>query len=337
MKLGLGSWRLLLAFFVAISHLYKDMIHGPAAYAVWGFFLLSGYLMTFVLTEKYGLTKQGMRNYAINRFLRIYPPYAIACVLGAVTLAVLPKIGFDPVSLNPQFRFPAGSQEWLANVFMIALLPQSGLLVPVAGALFVEIAAYALMPLFATSRAAAVLGVILAFLMNFQLGFDTQTFAPRYAGIATCMLPFAVGALICHYRHALRPISSPVYSVGAWLLFCLIWLPFPSFPWTYGLMISIILSAWVVISLAEIKTGWLDKWAGDLSYPIYLLHTTAGAWWMVRMGDGRSFKFFLAAFGTTVLLSILFVLVIDKPLQKKKVKPKAMVQDNPPAVLASVA
>ena len=36
---GIGTWRFFLSFLVAISHLYGNMIHGPAAYAVWGFCL----------------------------------------------------------------------------------------------------------------------------------------------------------------------------------------------------------------------------------------------------------------------------------------------------------
>ena len=51
MNLGFGMWRFFLAFLVVISHLWAGMLDGPAAYAVWGFFILSGYLMTFVLTE----------------------------------------------------------------------------------------------------------------------------------------------------------------------------------------------------------------------------------------------------------------------------------------------
>ena len=75
MGLGIGSWRFFLAFLVVISHLWKDMIGGPAAYAVWGFYVLSGYLMTLVLNEKYGPSINGLKRYAYNRFLRIYPLY----------------------------------------------------------------------------------------------------------------------------------------------------------------------------------------------------------------------------------------------------------------------
>lgn len=55
-RAGLGTWQFFLAFVVVISHLWAGMIDGPAAYAVWGFFVLSGYLMTLVLTTKYSPT-----------------------------------------------------------------------------------------------------------------------------------------------------------------------------------------------------------------------------------------------------------------------------------------
>lgn len=336
MSLGLGSWRFFLAFLVAISHLYKDMIHGPAAYAVWGFFLLSGYLMTYVLTEKYGLSRKGLFNFATNRFLRIYPPYAVACVLGMLTISLLPLSGIDPASLNPQFKYPANMTEWIANIFMLFALPQSGLLVPVAGALYVEVGAYALMPFFAASRTAAILGCLIAFFVNFQFGFTGESFIQRYAGFATGLLPFAVGSLICHYRRTLHPFATPTYSILAWMLFCLVWLAFPSFPWTYGLPLSVLLSAWVVISLAERQTGRIDKLIGDLSYPLYLLHTTVGAWWILHYGENKlSLPYFAASFATTLVISYVFVRLIDIPLQQRKIKPQPeQIRHEPPGTFA---
>ncbi|MCI1709030.1 MAG: hypothetical protein LKM39_00445 [Chiayiivirga sp.] len=68
MSLGFGTWRLFLALLVGASHLWVDMVAGPAAYAVWGFFVLSGYLMTHVLSTKYGFSARGLAGYAHNRF-----------------------------------------------------------------------------------------------------------------------------------------------------------------------------------------------------------------------------------------------------------------------------
>ena len=82
MRLGFGAWRFLLAVLVAVSHLWGGMIHAPAAYAVWGFFVLSGYLMTLVLGHKYGTDAPwhpGLRGWprrpgCRRRRCRIYGP-----------------------------------------------------------------------------------------------------------------------------------------------------------------------------------------------------------------------------------------------------------------------
>ena len=114
--MSLGTWRFFLAFLVAISHLWSDMIHGPAAYAVWGFFLISGYLMTHVVKQKYGWSRSGLKDYAVNRFLRIYPAYFLACLMGYLALKLMPNINIQPSLLNPEFVMPEDWRDWLANL-----------------------------------------------------------------------------------------------------------------------------------------------------------------------------------------------------------------------------
>lgn len=123
MEIGLGTFRFFLAFLVAISHLWKNMLHGPAAYAVWGFFVLSGFLMTLVLTKKYGTTPSGIKHYAFNRFLRIYPSYMLVCIIGIMVLLALR--GSETTVLNPQFYFPKTYADYLHNLFMTPL-PTNG-------------------------------------------------------------------------------------------------------------------------------------------------------------------------------------------------------------------
>ena len=216
MKIGLGTWRLFLALLVAVSHLWAGMIDGPAAYAVWGFFVLSGFLMTLVLTTRYGTEPAGLRRFAFNRLLRIYPSFIAAGGLGIVTIFALRRIDIDPVGLNPQFMLPQGGGEWLSNLLMIPFLPQQGLPVPVAAALFVEVWAYALMPLFAKSRSAAVLGLAVAVCANLQFGFGMASFNARYCGFATGLMPFAAGAVVCHYRAVLSRLAAPRLSILVW-------------------------------------------------------------------------------------------------------------------------
>lgn len=319
MKIGLGTWRFFLAVLVAISHLWEGMIHGPAAYAVWGFFILSGYLMTYVLCFKYGTSKIGLRDYAFNRFLRIYPAYAVAVVAGALTLYVLPKIDVFPSALNPQFLSPHTTIEWLSNIFLLPI-STPGLFVPVAGALAVEVGAYVLMPLMAVNRSAAWLGFILSAALNLKYGLGLDSFGERYSGFLTCFMAFSTGSLLSQYSELLSWFRAPRLSPTLWVLHCLIWLWFPYWPWTYGLYASLLLSAWVVLSLAPVKQSRVDQWLGDMSYPIYLFHTTA-AIWLVAIGmQMRSFSFFCVAFVITMLVSWLVIRLVDEPLAGLKKK-----------------
>lgn len=320
MNTGLGAWRFFLAFLVAISHLWAGMIDGPAAYAVWGFFTLSGYLMTLVLTTRYGTGPEALLPFARNRLLRIYPSYLLTAGLGLLTLAALHRRGIDPASLNPQFMAPQSWLEWLTSAAMLPFVPVRGLPVPVAAALFVEVWAYTLMPLFARARSAAWLGLAVSVCANLQFGCGMDSFVPRYCGFATGLMPFALGAVVCHYRAALRRLVRPRLSVVAWCAHGLVWLHAPYWPWTYGLYLSVPLSAWVVLSLAGVKGGAVDRVAGDLSYPVYLLHTTVASCFLPVFGPARGFWFFATGFAATLLASAVMLAVVERPLRRLRIE-----------------
>jgi len=82
-----GVYRTVLALAVAAAHL--GGLPTGAHYAVFGFFILSGYLMTLVLHQTYGYSKAGFLKYALNRALRIFPPYWAALILSALLVAAL--------------------------------------------------------------------------------------------------------------------------------------------------------------------------------------------------------------------------------------------------------
>jgi peptidoglycan/LPS O-acetylase OafA/YrhL len=316
--MSLGSWRFFLAFLVVISHLWADMIHGPAAYAVWGFFLISGYLMTHVVKQKYGWDRKGLQDYASNRFLRIYPTYFLACLLGFIALQLLPSMGVQPSALNPEFVLPVTWRDGLSNLTLLPFWSSGHLLVPVSGALRVEVGAYLLIPLLAAAPAAAWIGIILSAIVNLQLGLTPDQFGLRYTGFLTCFMAFGVGSLVCHYKPWLEKLASPLGSTLAWLAHCTVWLFWDIWPWTFGLYVSLILTAWVLISFVDRKPSGFDKWLGDLSYPVYLFHTTVGVALFGLFEQQRSFTFFAASFVATMLLCSAVVILIDKPLQRIK-------------------
>ena len=85
-----GFYRTMLAIWVMVFHLLDIPIIGP--YAVYSFFVLSGFLMTTIMHESYGYDSGGLKRYAINRFLRLYPMYwAVAMASILVIIYVTPE------------------------------------------------------------------------------------------------------------------------------------------------------------------------------------------------------------------------------------------------------
>ena len=328
-RFGFGTCRLVLASLVAASHLWSGMLQGYAAYAVWAFFVLSGFLMTLVLTTKYGFDGKGIRAYAFNRFMRIFPLYWLAVLMGIATLWYHGRWGVDLRPINGEFFMPTGLREWAYVVTLFPGIERGGLPVPVANALAIEVGFYMLLPMMATSRGAAWLGFIIGVLLNVKLGIGPDTFSIRYATFLPCLLPFAMGSLACHYREVLSRFSMPWTSFVAWLLHGLLWLKLPGWPWTWGLYASMLLSVWMVVSLHRQPSGKVDKLLGDLSYPVYLIHTTVAAWFVCACGFDRPLGFFFKAFALTLLLSWLLVVVIDKPLSRLKIRAPRQAQSEP--------
>lgn len=311
-----GTWRLFLACLVVFSHLWSGMIDGYAAYAVWGFFVLSGYLMTFVLTRKYGFEREGLAAYAFNRFLRIMPSYYIGVIFGVITIIAL-KNCVDLTRLNPQFAMPHG-WGWLNPLTLLPVFHGGNLPVPVSGALATEVGMYLLMPFMARSPWTAWFALIVGVVANATIGFETSTFAVRYTYFLTTLVAFSAGSLTCHYVARLKRFAAPGLALIAWTLHGLIWFYYDPWPWTFGLYSSVLLSVWVLVSLDSRETSKIDKTLGDWSYPVYLLHTTVAAWLLPYFGYGRSLLFCLSALVLTLGASWLMVALVDRPLARKK-------------------
>jgi len=320
-NLGFGVWRFFLAFLVAISHLWSNMIHGPAAYAVWGFFVLSGFLMTLVLNEKYGFSKNGLLKYFFNRFLRIFPLYWLSCVIGIFVLLYSEIIiGISAKSLNPAFSFPTNALDVAYNITLMPFIQSSNFLVPVSSALAIEVGVYILIPFLAVNRSTALFALIISLIINLNYSIVVDTFITRYTSFNTCLFAFAMGSSLYHYRDSLQAIKSPCLSIFAWLMHCLFWIKFPYYPWEAGLYVSVILSCWVILSIFKTKENALGVLLGNLSYPIYLIHTSIGIVLFPYFNSIRTFNFFLISFLLTLLVSLVMHFLFEKNIQRYKWK-----------------
>jgi hypothetical protein len=247
-----GIYRYGLAFCVAISHLWGGMIGGPAAYAVWGFYCLSGYLMTLILNEKYGFSPRGLGRFAVNRALRIYPAYYVACA--GMFLLYYFKPG-TAARFLPQLQMPSTAQGWRFSLFLMTG-QDGGQLLQGSSALRVELWFYVAMAL-GLARNRWITGAWFTASVGYTvwlLAVGTP-FAERYVFIPACSLAFSFGSLICHIRDRLPVIHTPWAAVSAaaiWWLHVWVTQNIPGGPWIFGLYSSLIFAAFAMVTLMRL-------------------------------------------------------------------------------------
>ena len=278
-----GIYRYGLAFCVAISHLWGGMIAGPAAYAVWGFYCLSGYLMTLILNEKYGFTPRGLTRFAVNRALRIYPAYYVVCMGMFLLFTFVPGTA---AKFLPHLRMPTTAEGWRYSLLLMTA-PDGNELLHGSMALRVELWFYVAIALgLGRSRWTARVWFAASVVYTLWLLALRTPFPERYVFIPACSLAFSFGCLIYHVRDRLPVIKTPwaaLSAAGLWWLH--VWLAqnIPRGPLVFGLYSSLLCSGFAMVTLMRLDPGELPAWmgkldrhAGNLSYPMYLCHWGVG-------------------------------------------------------------
>lgn len=266
-----GLYRYILAMMVVFAHAIPILPSSPnaaGAYAVFSFYILSGYLMTLVLNERYGFNWQGLQKYFINRALRIYPPYLIVLILTILSLLWLKSF-----TIHPHIKIPTTLLEWAINLTMFNMRITDNIrVVPSAWSLFIEITYYIGMGIL-SKRRIAYLWFSGSVIFTVILIYSETDWGYRYFSIPGPSIAFSTGAIVYHLKARLKPFY----------IFPIILLIIGNFIyWTmtgwwdgifmYGFYIHIILSASLLFSIKTIKAPAWDKKIGNLSYPIFLCH-----------------------------------------------------------------
>lgn len=273
----MGLIRVLLALAVLLSHLPLAHYHIlSGGLAVQAFFIISGFYMALVLDGKY----RDAGLFYSNRLLRLAPTYLIMLVLGAVVLFALKA----SVTSSPELMFYAIAPfvtrlKW----GWIALLAAASIGLRLAGHwLDVD---YLLWQgrLFPTALFMFLAGV---------LGYRAMPFvekAPKAVGWA------AAAALI---GYCLGFTALPLEPLTArWVTYAVVAL---TVPWVFH----------------AFKDNALDRWIGDLSYPVYLSQ-------LMVIGLVMTFKppfgYWVAILGTFALSAVVMV-VVEHPVDRWRQK-----------------
>lgn len=320
-----GTFRHILALFVVMHHL--PPAYPPGRYAVFAFYLLSGYLMTLVIKETYGYSRSGIYRYLSNRFLRIYPAYYVMLALGLIFTVYLPELSR---AVGEPIVFPHSTENFLVQISIFGLNGNSPpMIIPVAWSLEVEIFYYLVIFFLCSTRRLALLWFGLSLLGTAIAVISDVPWSLRYFSVAAASLPFSMGGVIYYYReNLLRLIRRPVVHValGGGLFICnvaaAVMGAWGSLTGTLGFYLSLLLAGHLIIALTAVapcvpkRLRKFDRVLGDLSYPIFLSHFNAGILVVAITGaQPKTWEFFFLSVPIIYLVSLGLNLSVDRFVQ----------------------
>jgi len=338
----MGTLRTLLATGVVIAH--SDPIFGwrplDGGAAVILFFVVSGFYMSLVLNRKYtGLTRAHWIFWQ-NRVLRLWPSYLVALVaMAAVRPDIVDTIFTDLSGASMPLAglmnlFIIGA-EWTQVVgldsFGVVYFNSSNTTVNMGSyvllgqnwALALEILFYIVAPFIVIRRSRVIVITALAVIgAGAIIHYDLSNFW-RYRSFPGVLIFFMTGAvayqlgtLVSEKTIATRT-SSRIGGLSAALVIAAIAFP-QTFMWflpeRHHMKLLIIIFVFGLPFWLQWSAGrsW-DRWIGDLSYPVYLIHLPVVA----VVGDHLSGH----SRGITILLlslalAAIMVLLIERPIDR---------------------
>lgn len=269
---GPGFFRLFLALVVVCYHITSFVFIGK--FAVYAFFILSGFWVSKMFQEKYSTRENPVRTYLISRFLRIYPLYLFLLLLA------LPVLYYEDAGFFHQESLWNYGLFWLSNIGLFGqYLYGQSILVP-AWSLDLEVQFYILLPLlfyvlkqkkhfvylFIVSSLAALFiywfevpvlnRTVLYFLPFFLLGILMYLFNWEFSRNTTRLSwLIALVIVLLHYVFPSQTVQAKNSLYNEWL--------------NCGLAVLIV--PFIAHNVKQ-KSDPLDQSFGGLSYTVYLFH-----------------------------------------------------------------
>ncbi len=341
----MGSIRVLLALAVLLSHLplasYKILSGGLAVQA---FFVVSGFYMALVLDGKY----TNNRLFWSNRILRLAPTYFLMLALGTAAVFIFRgSATASPEMMATLFSNPLTAFVMIAENGLVlgqdllfwftvdekgglvfdayadpakSTIAWQGLMAPQSWSLSIELMFYAIAPFVTRLKTGWIVLLAAASIALRQAGhlLDVDFLLWQGRFFPTVLFLFLAGVLGYRAMPLVERAPKALGWIAAAVLigFCLVFTSLKLAPgldrWvTYGL---------VAVTIPPIfhafRDNRLDRWIGDLSYPVYLSQ-------LIVIGMVLTYEppFGLwIAIGATVALSIAVMLLIERPVDRWRQK-----------------
>ena len=301
----MGLLRTLLALIVVLAHAYGPAFIGSQN-AVKLFFMISGFLISYILIEKKSYPQRHL--FYLNRFLRLYPIYAVVAFLTLsllVAQSVLLHHSSQTFVVFGEVPFPAQMLLIFSNAFIVLqdvvmflgvkanhlmfvqdytqseVRLYQGLLVPQAWTLSLELMFYLIAP-FILPRQKLLIALLCAslavrgYLMATGLTNDPWSYRFFPAELAYFLLgALSHQCLLPRYRKYFTPHQLKVFAHSATMLlvgFILFYVAIPAdMIMKDALLFGLCFACLPLLFIYQTQHRW-DAWIADLSYPIYIGH-----------------------------------------------------------------
>ncbi len=340
----MGFFRLILAFAVFIDHAHEILgkeiaiTHKSAnifiwsGHAVFAFFILSGFYISMVITEKYSKLDNGAAKFYVNRALRLYPVNWL--MLGMFALFIFSTgnksfLIFD-VEVGKEWLMPIAvfCNSFFFGAELIPFInPENwSYVVGPLWSLSLELYFYVLAPFIVTRSLKTIALIALAsFALRIGLyGFDVPVVPWRYFFFPTSIVFFMMGVIA--YRLYTEIRHKPWVKTGG-LLSALLLIVFIATPqlWRSGDQDALV--SWLFYLTVFFCTPFLfeltkrssiDRMVGQLAYPVYLGHFVIIAI-VMHYYEGEIDKSVVSLIGT-IAFALFAYYVIDNPIENIRVR-----------------
>lgn len=319
-----GAFRLFLAMIVFVHH-FSSFAMG--AYAVYVFFVLSGFWLHTMWTERYSHTRRPYLTYMTSRVWRLAP---VMVLVSALTIPLLLAMGIPASEVLKDNPFHlAFSSTFLLGYTLLEYAPVGS-----AWSLDIEMQFYVLVPFLAVLlvrgwRWPMLAGAVLVSATGAWL-FGTAVVLPKYA-------VFFMAGMVAAQSN-LRPSKS--LAVATFLSVPVVLVLVTLSPWrealwggasasefhhTWGPPLNAVLALVTVpfaIYTVRQNSDATDRMFADLSYIVYLTHWIAMQWFFTFAGRPFQERLLVAAacFAAVPLVSWLIWQLYDKPLNRLRAR-----------------
>lgn len=324
-------------------------------HAVQMFYAISGFLIAMILNGKYEPTKAGLYNFYTNRILRIHAPYlvvlAVTLAAGFIFLAATGKL---PSNLQPwadhagEFTpltwaylvpvnliilgqdlclwlgYDHGALHWM-KTFQDSAIPVPGFLVNAPSwSMSLELTFYAIAPLIVRRSLPVVAGLCVAL---FALRFAAYTWGQLYFDpYGYRFFPFELGMfLLGAASFKLYAATKARWPLGtsartaAFAIACLIAIFYTFIPGSPDVKcwpIYVLIAALLPILLQVNNRSAADRFLGDLSYALYLVHWPVRALVQPFAQPALPTAWSIPVTLASIVAAVAVVLLVERPVDR---------------------